>query len=171
MSILLIDPPEELGAAVVRRLVDDGDEVRVLIRERGGTQYWKELGAHVAVGDPADDDLVERAALNVRTIVLLNWDGISATNAEATIAAAHRSGVDRVIATAKRRDPEATEILDRIDVDYIILIVLRRLLASAVDPEEVGRAVSASDDLAGNPRLVIDVSDRSDRQLLRLVER
>ncbi|MDQ4064433.1 MAG: NAD(P)H-binding protein [Actinomycetota bacterium] len=168
MSILLIDPPEELGAAVVRQLLSEGDEVRVLSRERARTQYWKELGAHVAVGDPADDDLVERAALNVRTIVLLNWEEDFAAKTESVVRACKNSGVGRVVISARKVKARVVEDLERLDIDYVLLVLKRRLIGDAVEPEAVARAVSAADDLAGEPRLTIDLTDPRAWEALRL---
>lgn len=170
MSILLIDPPEELGAAVVRRLIEDGDEVRVLARDRERTDYWRALRAHVAIGDPTDDDLVERAALNVRTIVLLEWEKGTA-NVSDIIAAARRSGVDRVVMTVRKPDARTSANLERSDIDHVMLVVPRKLLGPAIDQDSVARAVSASDDLADHPRLTVDLAHPNGWEMLRLTVR
>ena len=70
MSLLLIGLPETFAAKLVQRLREEGDEVRLLLREGSGAEPWKKLGAFVATGEAGDADLIERAATNVRTIVL-----------------------------------------------------------------------------------------------------
>ena len=168
MSILLVDPPEALGEAVVRQLVHDGDEVRVV--ERSGSRYdaWRGLGAHVALGDSDDDDLIERAALNVRTLVLLDWDDVSRDKTEMVVAAARRSGVDRVVGPARKPDPRIRQSLDDLGIQYVVLVTKRRLIGGSLDPDLVAQAVSAADDLAGEPRVAVDLTAPAGWDALRL---
>ena len=168
MSILLVDPPEALGEAVVRQLVDDGDEVRIVERNRSRYDAWRALGAHVALGDSDDDDLIERAALNVRTLVLLDCDNVSGDKTETVVAAARRSGVDRVVATIRKTDRRIQQSLDGLKIQYVVLVTKRRLIGASLEPDLIARAVSAADDLAGEPRVTVDLTDPAGWDVLRL---
>lgn len=162
MSILLIEPDQDLGAAIVRRLVEEGDEVRVLVGDPTG---WKERGVYVAVGDPMDPDLVERACTNVRTIVFtFTSKSVPVSLLAAVVPAARTAGTDRVIVCATGADERAKRWLENSNSSYVSLITGRRgfLPKRAVEADLVAEAVSAADDLAGEPKLEVDLTNEEE---------
>ncbi|HEV3472120.1 MAG TPA: NAD-binding protein, partial [Actinomycetota bacterium] len=99
MSVLLIDPPSDVGEEIVTRLVRQGDEVRVVERNPTRASLWARLGAHVARGDPSDADLIERAATSCRTVVTFTEDD---GRLEAAASAARAARVERLIAVVEK---------------------------------------------------------------------
>ena len=162
MSILLIEPDRELGESIARRLIREGDEVRVLVADPAG---WKEQGVYVAVGDPMDPDLVERACTNVRTIVFTSASkGIPVSLLATAVPAARKAGADRVIVCVPNPGDPAVRWLDGSGASYVGLTTGRRgfLPRRSVDPDLVAEAVSAADDLAGEPRLQVDLTNEEE---------
>lgn len=162
MSILLVDPDPELGAAIAQRLLEEGDEVRVLVTAPGG---WKEKGVYVAVGDPMDPDLVERACTNVRTIVFTGASkGVPMSLLAAAVPAALKAGTDRVIVCAPGPSATVVDWLQSTDTSFVSLTTGRRgfLPKRSVEPAVVAEAVSAADDLAGAPRLDVDLTSEEE---------
>ncbi|MDQ3916621.1 MAG: hypothetical protein M3323_15030 [Actinomycetota bacterium] len=158
MSVLLAGLDPGLVAALTRRLVAEGDQVR-MIGPRGAGETPPE--AHVAAGELADEDLVERACQGVRTIVL--GDG-ARSEAPAALAAAARVGVDRaVLVGLPIPDLPAS-------MSWIALVLPRRRLGlgTRLSPAAVAEAVDAADDLAGQPRLVADLGTDEGWRALRL---
>ena len=153
MSVLLVGLDPELVAAIVRRLTAEGDQVRVVAG--AGTGH---PGAHVAVGTPGDDDLVERAAQGTRTIVAGVEDRAVA------LAGAARAGVDRAVLV--NGDPEGVPS----SMSWVLLVTKRRLRRGP-GPADVAEAVDAADDLAGEPRLVADLTTEEGWKALRLEPR
>ena len=162
MSILLIDPDREIGASIAERLIGEGDEVRVLVTDPTG---WKERGVYVAVGDPMDPDFVERACTNVRTIVFtFTSRDIPVSLLAAVVPAARRAGTDRVILCAPGPDRMAVGWLESAGTSFVMLGTGRRgfLPRKSVEPSEIAEAVSAADDLAGEPRLSVDLTNEEE---------
>jgi hypothetical protein len=161
VSILLIAPPEELGRAVVERLIAQDDEVRVLEPAGDRAGAWRDLGAFVATGQ-VSEDLVERAAYNVRTIVVF-----APSMLEGIIESARLARVGRLVVIVER---PSSEVLDRLadsDLDFVVLVTgrLRRRML-----ERAAEAIDAADDLPGEPRMAVDLRSRDARSLLRLSE-
>jgi uncharacterized protein YbjT (DUF2867 family) len=155
VSILLIGAEGDLGEAVVTRLVDQGDEVRVIEPDGRAAGRWRALGAHVAAGSPDDADLVERAAQNVRTVVVLNDH-----EAEPILRGARAARVGRlVVCTGARYRHD----LAAGDFEYVVLTVPRTRFGRrpALSPGALAAAVDAADDLAGRPRMSVDLGDPS----------
>ena len=150
MSVLLAGLDPELVAAVTRRLAGEGDQVRVVAR--AGETY---AGAHVATGEPGDDDLVERAAQGARTIVA------GTEGRGAALAGAARAGVDRAVLIGGDAD-EVPESLSW------ILLVTKRRFRRGVGMADVAEAIDAADDMAGEPRLVADLTTDEGWRALRL---
>lgn len=155
MSVLLIGAEGDVGESVVTRLVEQGDEVRVIEPDPGAAGGWRSLGAYVAAGSPDDADLVERAAQDVRTIVVL-----SDVELDAVIRGARAARVGRLVvctASGERHD------LDASDVEYVVLIVPKARFGrrTAVSPAALAEAIDAADDLAGRPRMLVDLGDAS----------
>ncbi len=139
----------ELGAAVVNRLLEAGDEVGVVEPSPERSETWRRAGAHVARGSARDADLIERASQNARTLVVLDVDQ---EILRAAVEGARLAGVERIVVTGTRTLPESTALLRSSGLDYVVLETGRRLLGAAA-PANVARAVDAADDLPGRPRL------------------
>ncbi len=150
MSILLVDPPPEPGVSVVERLVAQGDQVRVICAAADADR-WRRLGAHVATGDAGDIDLLAAAGTGARTLVVLRSDRVAPA-----VAAARICGADRIVALVEDASSEMSD-----DIDHVVLIRHKRRLRRAghVSDERLAAAVDAADDLAGNPRLILDLDE------------
>jgi hypothetical protein len=160
VSILLLVGEPGLDEVIVARLRERGDEVRVI--SDGDRRIWTDLGAFVASGDAADPDLVERAAQNARTLVSTG-EKVSAGLMEVVLPAAAAAGVDRFVACAPRIDSEVASVAERSGLNYVLLSTGRSVFRRGPTRERVAEAVDAADDLAGTPRLQIDL--RQDREL------
>ena len=176
MSLVLVEAQGALGAAVVARLVSQGDEVRVVTDDADGGAKWRSLGAHVARGSSVDDDLIERAAQNARSIVVFDRAGNGLGEvAKAVLEGARRAHVGRVLVVCRAASGEVFDAVTSSLLDHVVLITggdggARRLLrrnAGASD-DLVAEAVDAADDLAGEPRLVIDMTKPEGLAALRL---
>lgn len=171
MSIVVIAPSRALGHAVVGRLLAEGDEVRVLASSPEDSVRFKDAGAHVASG-PLDADLVERASLGARSVVILGEAGVTPG-----VEGARAAGVERVVVLA--RDPDVARAmlydtgLEGSDVDYLVLTTRRRRrpFRAGIDPADVAAAVSAADDLAGRPRAIVDLATPDGWRALKLAPR
>ncbi|HEX2295221.1 MAG TPA: hypothetical protein VHN37_07930 [Actinomycetota bacterium] len=150
MSVLLVGLDAELVTAVTRRLTAQGDQVRIVARSGEPVP-----GAHVAVGDPGDDDLVERAAQGARTIVA------GEEGRAAALAGAARAGVDRAVLVGGDAAGAPASM-------SWVLLVTKRRLRRGVAPADVAEAVDAADDMAGEPRLVVDLTTEDGWRALRL---
>ncbi len=152
MSVLLIDPPSDVGEEIVTRLVRQGDEVRVVERNPTRASLWTRLGAHVARGDPSDADLIERAATNCRTIVTFTEDE---DRLQVTTSAARAARVERLIAVVEK-PPKVP-----VDDGVIVLVARPRgLFRRGTAPAAVAAAVDAADDIAVLPETLLDLADR-----------
>jgi hypothetical protein len=148
VSVLLVGLDPSLARAVVARLTGEGDQVRAVVGAGEDPRAYE--GAHVATGDPADDDLVERAAQGARTIVV----GVTGAARAAALSGASRAGVDRAVFLGP---VDADEV--PAGMSWVALLTPRpRLgLRRGPSPESVAEAVDAADDLAGDPALVADL--------------
>ncbi|MDQ3939785.1 MAG: NAD(P)H-binding protein [Actinomycetota bacterium] len=156
MSVLLIGAGGELGHAIARRLLSQGDEVRAIENERDAGSRLRDIGVHVARGRELDSDLVERAAQNVRTVVAIDAPG--SLMAE-VIDGARAASVERVVACGKL-DRTAVDLLRDSELDYVVLRSgPKGILRRGVEPTAIAAAVDAADDLAGRPRLDLDLGD------------
>lgn len=155
MSVLLVDPPDLLGSLIVKRLVAQGDEVRVVGPEEEA-QQWRELGAYAASGRP-DPDLIERAGQNVRTMVLFDpMDDVS----EVALEAAEAARIGRVIVITPGSAEHWPQQLTSAGFDYVVLRTGRKRLFRRVVPDDrVAIAVDAADDLAGRVGLDLDLAE------------
>ena len=161
MSILIAEPDAEFGPELVRRLVSEGDEVRVLTRDSSDAEGWRSLGAFVAIGDPMDADLVERACQNVRTLVIVAPGRRRSTSLlQSLVAAAGAAGTGRIVVCTSDPPTEMVEVLETSGLEYVVLNAGRRgfLPRKGPDMPTLAAAVSAADDLAGEPRMVVDLT-------------
>jgi uncharacterized protein YbjT (DUF2867 family) len=155
VSILLVGADGAVGDAVVERLLDQGDEVRIVEPDAAAAEHWRALGAYVAFGSPDDSDLVERAAQNVRTIVVL-----SELEGEPILTGALAAGVGRLVFCV--HDGGKHEVGGK-DVDFVVLVVPRTRFARrpAIAPSALAEAIDAADDLAGHPRIYVDLGNET----------
>ncbi|MEA2507603.1 MAG: hypothetical protein QOH48_2221 [Actinomycetota bacterium] len=161
MSVLLLGPPRGAGDAVIERLTSQGDEVGVIEADLEQADRWKALGARVAHGSPGDADLIERAAQNSRTVVLFDIDDRMTDLLDAVITGASQTSVDRVIVVAAGSTISCVKMLRSSGLDYIVLHTPRHrtlFRRNAFAADAVAEAVDAGDDLAGHPRLELEVS-------------
>lgn len=166
-----MSPPLPLGIAVIERLVAQGDEVRVIEAARDRAERWQSLGAYVALGAPDDPDLIERAARSCRTMVLFDLDDGDVPRLQSALEGVTPTTVDRVVAIASGRATRCLELLRSQTTGYVFLRASRaRLLLgrSSIKPSAIAEAIDAADDLAGDPRLELDLSDRSAAHALGL---
>ncbi len=159
MSVLVLVGGDDVDEPIVRRLLRQGDDVRVLEATAGRRELWRSLGAHLAVGDAADPDLVERAAQNVRTIVVITPQ-VTPEILQAVVTAAPLAGVDRLVACAPSFEGSASEVVRASALSFVLIAsgrpgLLRRRAAA---PGRIAAAVDAADDLGGDPRLEVDLT-------------
>ncbi len=159
MSVLVLVGGDDVDEPVVRRLLGQGDHVRILEATADRRELWRSLGAHVAVGDASDPDLVERAAQNARTIVVIapqvTWDIL-----QAVVTAAPLAGVDRLVACAPSFEGSASQVVRASSLSYVLIASGRPSVwrKRAAAPELVAEAVDAADDLGGDPHLEVDLT-------------
>lgn len=169
MAVLVITDGTELDERVVRRLLEQGDEVRVLEAGSGRADLWRESGAFLARGEGDDPDLVERAAQNVRTVVVLG-DQVRLEVVANVLEAGRNAGVDRLVCCAPSVSEEIRAAVRSAALTYVLLETGRPgfLRRRAPDLGRVAQAIDAADDLAGEPQLEIDLTDEKQVKLLRL---
>jgi uncharacterized protein YbjT (DUF2867 family) len=164
MSLLLMGLEPGLGEPLITRLISQDDEVRVIEADPVRGAHWKELGAYVARGEAGDVDLVERAAQNVRTIVVLEraHEDLEAA-VETAVEGASLAGVERIVVCAAAVSKSVVEVLSKSGIDYVALSSggRRRVFGrGTVSETTITEAVDAADDLAGPVRLELDLSQR-----------
>lgn len=158
MSVLLLHLDAALSEALTERLRRQGDEVRWLGPEKEA-ETQRRLGAFIARGDVADDDLVWRAAQGARTIVFTS--DRSPEEVTAILKGAKNAKVERLICIAPESPVVTRERLDACGLEYVILLTggggwLARRKVSSTDLAE---AVDAADDKSGPLHEVVDLTD------------
>lgn len=170
MSILLVGLSDEVTEATAKRLIAQGDEVRVLIPDRAGADALRAKGVHPAIGDVADDDLVERAAQNVRTIVF-GPPVFETDDALALFEGGAKAGVGRWIYVAPFLETDV-HVLERLRTlpEYVYLAAGKKSLIrrKVVIPGKLAEAIDAADDLAGELRLEVDLTHEAGWRALKL---
>lgn len=151
MSVLVVGARGDAGKAVVARLVDQGDDVRVIEPDETAAARWRALGAFVARGTPDDADLVERAAQSVRTVIVLG-----AADLGPVVTGAAAAGVGRLVVCVRRRDEVDPAALSP-EVVALLIPATRVTRRPAISAERLAEAIDAADDLAGAPRMVVDL--------------
>jgi nucleoside-diphosphate-sugar epimerase len=71
MRVLVTGATGRVGSRFVPRLLDQGEEVRVLVRDGGRAEPLARRGAEVLVGDLGDPDALKRAVAGVDAVVNL----------------------------------------------------------------------------------------------------
>jgi NAD(P)H-binding len=177
VAVLIVEPPEDLGAALIERLVAQDDEVRVVAGNELLSRRWKALEAHVASGSGTDVDLLERAAQDVRTVVMFWRPGQDEQALGTVIEAMQLAGVERLV-IGTEGSPKLSALLPS-DMDHVILgspsfTVRRRRFLGAIrnlpSVQRLAEAVDAADDLAGHPRLELDLQDPAAWERLGLLQ-
>jgi TrkA-N domain len=163
VSIVLVGISGRQGEAVIARLIEDDDDVRVIETDPRAARTWSALGARVARADVIDADLVARAAHQARTIALFR-DAL-ADVAEVVEGARLASRHIRVIVCAPRLDPGVKRPVETSGLEYVFVRTTRRgermIGRSRPSVSVLGEVVSAADDLAGELRLDLDLAERS----------
>jgi hypothetical protein len=174
VSILLIGLSEELTEELVKRLVNEGDEVRVLEDSDDNAESWRMLGAHIAHGLRWDADLIERAAQNVRTIVVGEHHIHNPTELmdEVVTGGGFASKDMRIVLVGDDLEAPGLRRLRESPLAYVAMGVAtkRSLLGRrrAPEPAALAEAIDAADDLAGEPRLELDLGDEQGWSELKL---
>lgn len=164
MSVLLVRPPGQLGPAVIDRLLSQGDVVRVIEGDASAAARWKRLGAFVARGSEGDSDLVERAAQDVRTVVVFED---AQASIEAILEGAELAGVGRLVLCTPKPSEPALGLVRTSRLDYVVLRTARPgPWRRAQQPGSTAEAIDAADDLGGHPRLEVDLRDARGRRKL-----
>ena len=168
MSVLLLGLEDALAQATAERLVAQDDEVRIALTTPVEGDAWRARDVHVATGDLTDDDFLWRAFTNVRTVVVGDSDGVGSEVFEVLPGAAKKAGVDRVVVVAGEPE-ELVEGVLRQDMDHVVLRVRKgKIRRRAVETDDLAIAIDAADDLAGNPRLDLDLWSAAGWEALRL---
>jgi len=116
--ILVIGSTGMLGGAIVRRLLERGDKVRVVVRDDTGEQALSEAGAKTVRGDLKDAASLASACDGISTVVTTansaarggedNVDTVELEGNRNLIEVASRAGVDHfVFVSAEGEDPES----------------------------------------------------------------
>ena len=173
MAVLLVGPHQDVAGRLIQRLIGQGDDARVIEPDGAAAEGWRSLGAHVAVAAEWDADLIERAATGARTIVLFEGEMLSEELIEETLQGAGFAGADRIVMVTGSLSEQARSLLEGSSLSYVVLQTgIRRLglikRRPAVEPSRVAEAVDAADDLAGDPRLILDLGDVEAWRALRL---
>lgn len=172
MSVLIIAADPDIDRLLVRRLVEQGDVVGILVEDDGTIDHLDPEGAHVARGSRTDEDLIERAAMHARTIVVYE-EAAAPVHREivaAVIAAARRIDDVRVVMWGPKHSAEAIDALSASGVSYVVIRTgkLRSHLRRTMSPEVVVEAIDAADDLAGDVRLEVDLTRPEGRARLKV---
>lgn len=174
MSILLIGLSAELTEVLVTRLINEGDEVRVLEDSDDNAESWRMLGAHIAHGSTWDADLIERAAQNVRTIVVGEHHRHDPAELmdEVVTGGGFASKDMRIVLVGDDLGAPALRRLRESPLAYVALgVATRRSMLGkrrAPAPTILAEAIDAADDLAGAPRLELDLGDEQAWSELKL---
>jgi hypothetical protein len=148
--------------------------VRVVEPDEGAALRWAALGAHVARGSPLDPDLLDRAAHGVRTVVVFLDAARSGRDLLATVLGSEEAPPPsfRLVACMASPPAGALEAIERSGVDHVVLLSGARRWARRRRTASVGQlvaAIDAADDIAGEPRLVLDLGRAQDWAELGLV--
>ena len=163
MSLLLVGLPETFAVMLVRRLREEGDEVRLLLPESADPAPWKRLGAFVAQGEAGDADLVERASTNVRTLVLGEAAAaMSQEDLNELIAGARRADVGRFVVCQAQPSAALVEAFKAAEVEFVVLTTAKKPLIgkakTRIPISKLSEAVDAADDIAGRIQAELDLT-------------
>jgi nucleoside-diphosphate-sugar epimerase len=110
MRVLVTGATGRVGSRFVPRLIQQGEDVRVLARDAGRAELLRQRGAEVTIGDLRDADALKRAVAGVDAVIHLGAsfrrvspEEIAEVNDVATVALASealRAGVARFVYTS-----------------------------------------------------------------------
>lgn len=164
MSVLLIGNGGALPGLLADRMIAQGDEVRAI--SDGALDDLADRGVHIARGPYLDADLVERAAQNVRTIVLFD---VAEEVVTEVMDGARAARVDRLVVCAVTVPETIRTILRDSGLEYVVLQPPRKgRFRKGVPDEAVAEAIDAADDMAGRLRLELDLNERDAWETLKL---
>ncbi len=107
--ILVVGATGELGGLIVRKLLDEGEDVRMLVRSSSDYKDLVELGAEPAFGDLKDPPSLQAACLDVETVVT-------------TATAASRGGEDTIESVDLEGNLNLVRAADRAGMHGFVLI-------------------------------------------------
>ena len=173
MSVVIVAGNLGVDGALAERLVGEGDTVGVVLEDDGLVDHLRARGAHVAQGSRADDDLIERAAINARTIVTFfsPANGAYERILEACVTAAQRLRGVRLVVWGPRIPAPALEGLRSAGLSYVAIQTgrLSSRIRKTVPIPAVVEALDAADDLSGDEvRLELDLRKAGDWETLGL---
>jgi hypothetical protein len=165
VSVLLVGNGGELAGLVADRMLAQGDEVRAIATE-GDLDGLAGKGVHIARGPFFDADLVERAAQNVRTVVLFDT---TEEVAKDVVEGARAARVDRIVQCSKSvPEPVLTALRDS-SLEYVVLQMPRKgRFRKGVPDDSVAEAIDAADDMGGRLRLELDLNERDAWETLKV---
>lgn len=165
MSVLLVGNGGELAGLVADRMLAQGDEVRAIAVE-GDLETLATRGVHIARGPFFDADLVERAAQNVRTVVLFD------TTEEVVgdvIEGARAARVDRIVRCSTTAQEPVRKALRDSGLEYVVLQMPRKgRFRKGVPDGAIAEAIDAADDMGGRLRLELDLNERDAWETLKV---
>jgi hypothetical protein len=165
VSVLLVGNGGELAALVADRMLAQGDEVRAVATE-GDLETLASKGVHIARGPFFDADLVERAAQNVRTVVLFDTTGEVARD---TIEGARAARVDRIVQCSTSVSEPVRVALRDSGLEYVVLQMPRKgRFRKGVPDDAVAEVIDAADDMGGRLRLELDLNERDAWEMLKV---
>ena len=171
MSVLLVGLDDELTEILAARLIAQADEVRIVLGDDSARERWRAQGVHVAVGDLTDDDFVWRACMNVRTVVVGDRPPVDESSVRHGLAGfLEKTDADRVVVVGAD-DDELVAGLRTSGLPHVVLRFRKRGLLGwkeVISASDLAVAIDAADDLAGEPRLHLDLWEPSAWQSLRL---
>lgn len=163
---------DEVTEVLAMRLIAQDDEVRLVLGDASGRDRWQGLGIHVAVGDVTDDDFMWRACTNVRTIVAGDAPPLEDPTVRAALAPiVAKTDADRLVVVGPPDDDELARSAPSSGLSHVVLRFRKRSLLGRTrppEPDQLAAAIDAADDLAGEPRLDLDLSQAASWAELRL---
>jgi uncharacterized protein YbjT (DUF2867 family) len=145
-----------LTRAVVTRLREQDDEVRAIHAGPVTASKLEALGVHIARGPYLDADLIERAGQNCRTVVVIEPEADVLDEVVTGMVAAR---IPRLVAAARSLPSATVERATEAGLEFVALKTAPRgLLRRSTTDEDLAEAIDAADDIAGNPRLQLDLA-------------
>ncbi|HEX2240134.1 MAG TPA: NAD(P)H-binding protein, partial [Actinomycetota bacterium] len=154
----------------VKRLVAQGDQVRVIEQFPEVVHAWEQEGVHVVRGDPGDHTLVAQAAHGTRTVVVMDDEAGDVSDIiDAVVDGAAEANVERLVLFGWDPPAPIVDAVANSGRDHIVINAGRRkLLGKRPSAAALAEAIDAADDLDGHPRLVLDLRDPAAWEALRL---
>jgi uncharacterized protein YbjT (DUF2867 family) len=136
MRVLVYGATGTQGTPVARRLLDRGDDVRVLTRRPDAARQWQDRGAEVAVADLADGSGLPAAHQDVDAVFLQISAGVPPAHipalARTALTAARDAGIGHVVMTSSSVIPAAPTGVPAPDARVELLRTVREVLPGTV---------------------------------------